>query len=64
MSKYELELERRDPDALDAAEDDEEDELEELDSCRRLIFLRRSPSVSSSSSLSGGACQRNQELAR
>ena len=57
MSKYELELERRALDALDA--DDDDDELEELDSCLRRIFLLRNPIVSSSSSVSAGACRNN-----
>ena len=56
MSKYELELERRVADALEADEDDEE--LEELDSCLRRIFLLRSPIVSSSSSVFVRAYQR------
>ena len=58
MSKYELELERRALDALDA-DDDDDDELEELDSCLRRIFLLRNPIVSSSSSVSAGACRNN-----
>ena len=54
MSKYELELERRRaPDALEAEDDDEDELEEELDSCLRRIFLLRSPSVSSSSPVSG-----------
>ena len=58
MSKYELELDRRRaPDALEAEDDDEDELEEELDSCLRRIFLLRSPSVSSSSSVSGGTWQ-------
>ena len=58
MSKYELELERRRaPDALEAEDEDEDELEEELDSCLRRIFLLRSPSVSSSSTVSGGAWQ-------